>query len=95
MSEMMRLEYIRRIKTIQKMRLGLPDQTNHLTMDESFKNQLAFFYSSSFENLFLQLLEKQNQKNTCRNCSKEIPNDGNFCDQYCFWDFKKKENKLK
>ena len=58
MNEFTRLEYIRRLKTLQRLRKGLPDQTDHKQMDESFIKQLAFFHTDRFEKQILELLEK-------------------------------------
>ncbi len=57
MSDMQRVEYIRRIKTIQDERAKLPDQTDPQLMDDKFKELLAFFYTSRFEKFILGLLE--------------------------------------
>lgn len=38
--------------------------------------------------LFKGLIRRLSSKSFCKNCKKQIPKEGNFCDQYCFWDFK-------
>ena len=57
MNESVRVEYIRRLETLQVMREKLPDQTDQFQMNEAFIRQLAFFITSKFEKDIIELLE--------------------------------------
>jgi len=56
--ESMRVEYIRRLTTLQELRQGKPDQTDISNMQPEFIQTLAFFHTSKFEKDMLQVLEE-------------------------------------